>query len=177
MIKKVMCIVLSVLCCFPLTACAQDNDKPNSETLPTEQALFEAVPLTEEEIGILDAMGTDVNTVTDEEYVQMVAEIANHAHSFVGKVYQMEGVISIDGENASVYRMLVNGEETLKHGLPLRYLSKDIADGAWIRVTGVVAEAEINGVTAAVLDIVAVEALAEYGQDQLDWDGSDVHKH
>lgn len=180
MIKKFLCILLSLVSCLSIAACAQTDTKADPIVEPVKQTdapKHEAVPLTDEEIIILDAMGTDVHVVTDEDYVNLVAEIIYHTHEFVGDVYQLEGLISIDGDSVSVYRTLVNGTDTLIHGLPLRYLSKDIADGSWIRVTGVVAEADIDGVHTAVLDIVAIESVAEYGQDQIPWDGSEVHKH
>lgn len=160
-----LCIVLSIL----LTACGNKA----SEEFKTEKVDYDAVTLTEEENGILNAMGADVNVITDDTYVSTVSELVYHTETYAGSVYQMEGVISIDGENVSVYRTLVHGDETMQLGLPLRYMEKDIVDGAWVRVTGVVAE----GDSGTVLDVVAIEAPTQYGQTEFEWDGEDIHQH
>lgn len=169
MMKRVLSAVLSVVLILSLAACGEKA----ADGFKTEQVDYDAVLLTEEEKGILEAMGSDVNVVSDESYVSTVSELIYHTADYVGSVYQLEGVISVDGENVSVYRTLVNGDETQQLGLPLRYMEKEIVDGAWVRVTGVIASGE-NG---TVLDVVAIEAPEEYGQTEFQWDGSDVHQH
>lgn len=175
--KKFICILMSVVCCLSVIACSRNESTEVSGTAQIEQIVYDSIPLTDDEQLIIDAMGADVQVVKDEDYINVVSEIIHHTHEYEGKVYQIEGIISVDGENALVYRTLVNGKETMIHGLPLRYLNKDIVNGSWVRVTGIVAETEIDESNNAALDIVAIEATAEYGQHQLEWDGSDVHKH
>lgn len=176
MFKRMICVFLCGLLCLPLAACG-GNAETTSTSAGDRQVTYEEVPLTEEEKSILEAMGSDVNIIANEDYRTTVSELIYHTSSFVGTVYQLEGVFSLDGEEASVFRTLVNGEQTQILGLPLRYLEKEIDNGAWIRVTGIVAEGERNGETGTVLDVVAIETLPEYGQANLQWDGSSIHQH
>lgn len=193
MIKKVFCLLFSIVMCLSFAACGGTNES-NAEVAETtavetapveateasaefEPAVYEEVSLTEDEAMILEAMGSDVNVVAEDAYVETVAELIYHTSEYVGTVYQVEGIFSIDGEDMSVYRILENGDEIQNLGLPVRYLEKDIVNNAWVRLTGVVASAEVNGENVTVLDIVAIEALPEYGQTHIQWDGSAVHQH
>ena len=176
MIKRILYVFLCGVLCLSMAACG-GNAKDESTSSGDPQVAYKEVRLTEEEKSILEAMGSDVNVITDEDYMKTVSEMIYHTAGFAGAVYQMEGVFTFDGENASVYRTLVNGEQTQVLGLPLNCLEKEIDNGAWVRVTGIVAEGETNGEPATVLDVVAIEALPVCGQATLQWDGSSVHQH
>lgn len=175
MMKRILSILLCAALCLSLAACGGNGDAPSSAA--GDAAVYDPVPLTEEEEGILEAMGSDVQGISDEDYIATVGELLYHTADYAGQVFQLEGVLFADGETASVYRTLENGDQTQTLGLPLRYLEKEIASGAWVRVTGIVAQGEVDGASATVLDVVAIEALSAYGQDTLPWDGASVHQH
>jgi uncharacterized membrane protein YcgQ (UPF0703/DUF1980 family) len=134
------------------------------------------VTLTEEETNILEMMGDDVHAVADADYAEVVTELQDNADEFTGEVYQLEGIYTtttINGEESPyVYRTLVNGDEKTECGLPLKYLEKDLPDGAWIRVSGIVNSGEFQDLSCTVLEVVAVESLDETGQTELTWNGS-----
>lgn len=174
MLKRFFCAFLCVLLCLSTVACGKKADADASKD---HQPVYEAVPLTDEEKEILELMSSDINVVAEEDYISTMAELIYHTANFSGQVFQVEGVFTSDGENMTVSRTLVNGEQTLVLGLPLRYLDKELVSGSWVRVTGIVAEDEVDGQPATVLDVVAVEALEAFGQDNLPWDGSPIHHH
>ena len=166
---KLKCITL-VLCSMflllTITGCSE------------EQA--EAIPLTDEEARILEAMGDDINVIADKDYSYTVIELQAHPGNSTGQVYQLEGVYTtstVNGvETPFIYRTLVHeGEETIC-GLPLKYLEKEIPDGAWIRVTAIIGTEDYGGEPCTVMEVVAAEALAQAGQSQLEWDGVG-HQH
>ncbi len=170
MIKKVICAVICLALCLSVAACTEKKPDPTD-------ASQTVIPLTEEEQGILDAMGSDVNVVTDETFIETVAEMMYHTAQYEGKVYQLEGRFSAVGGSGQIYRTLVSESKTMTLGLSLRYLEKDIPDGSWVRVTAIVAQGEVDGKAATVLDVVAIEAPQKAGQIELPWDGADIHSH
>lgn len=169
MFKKFVCFIICLALCMPITACAEKETKAS---VPAE-----AVALTEEEQGILEAIGSDIHVVAGEDYITAIAEMMYHTAEYAGQVYQLEGVLSVKEDSVQLYRTLVSKDETMVLGLPLRYLEKDIADGSWVRVTAIVAQDDSGEEPVAVLDVVAIESLAEAGQAELAWDGSEIHQH
>ena len=177
MFKRFVCTFLCVLLC--VSCCPWGVNATESTTSDGgDHPAYKEVPLTDEELFILEAMGSDVHVVSDENYVETVSELIYHASEFSGTVYQLEGLYSLEGDTATVYRILVSDEHSLILGVPLRYVNKEIEDGAWVRVTGIVAvdEAE-DGTSSMVFDVVAIEALPAFGQTTFQWDGSSVHQH
>ncbi len=173
MFKKIICAVICLALCMPVTACA---GKWTNASEPTS-ASAETVALTDEEKGILEAIGSDIHVVSDEDYIKTIAEMMYHTADYAGQVYQLEGVLSVKEDSVQIYRTLASEDETMTLGLPLRYLEKDIADGSWVRVTAIVAQDETAGQPTAILDIVAIESLAEAGEAELAWDGEEIHQH
>ncbi len=171
MFKKIVCALICLALCMPIAACAE------KQTGEPAKAASEAVALTEEEEGILEAIGSDIHVVPDEDYIKTIAEMMYHTADYVGQVYQLEGVLSVKEDSVQLYRTLVSEDETMTLGLPLRYLQKDIADGSWVRATAIVAQDETAGQPAVILDIVAIESLAEAGEAELAWDGAEIHQH
>lgn len=175
--KSMTLILCCVLLVLALAGCGSENNEPSTsapvETLPT-------IPLTEEEIGILEAMGSDVNVIADADYANVITTLQDHPDSYAGQVYQLEGVCStetINGvETPFVSRTLVHEGEETNCGMPLKYLTKEIPDGAWARVTAIIGTSEYDGETRAVLEVVAIETLGEAGQSRLEWDGVG-HQH
>lgn len=170
--KRIISILLCVALCAVLAACGGNTEQKTAES--AQKYSFEAVPLTDEEKEIVALMGDDINVVSDADYISTVTEILYHGNSFTGMVYQLEGTLTVDGETVALSRNLVSDKETMVLGLPLRYMNKEIGSGAWVRVTGIVAA---NDDGQSVLDVVAIECLAQQGQANMSWDGGEVHQH
>lgn len=143
-------------------------------------AKTEAIALTQEETGILQQMGDDVNVIAEADYPSAVTELQAHPDAFSGQVYQLEGVYTtatVNGvETPFVYRTLVHDGEKTTCGLPLKYLEKELPDDAWIRVTAIINTGDFDGQSYTVMEVVAVESLAQAGQAELAWDGVG-HQH
>lgn len=143
-------------------------------------AKAEPIALTQEETGILQQMGDDINVVAEADYPATVMELQAHPDVFSGQVYQLEGVYTtanVNGvETPFVYRTLVHDGEKSTCGLPLKYLEKELPQNAWIRVTAIINTGEFDGTDYTVMEVVAVEALAQAGQAELAWDGVG-HQH
>jgi len=166
--KNILTILFAAL--LLLTSCSNDPDPSQA---------VETIPLSSEEIELLDAIGDDLVVISETDYANMVTEIIYHSDTYVGQVIQIEGIYSSSMNDDSIpyiYRTLTNnGSETIC-GLPLVYLEKEFPEEAWIRVSGIVNNGEINGASATVLEVVAIESLSEDGQKILEWTGS-THNH
>ena len=165
--KRLTAILLCIALAVCLTACGQS--KPAETAAGGAESAATSAPqgpvaMTEEEKDLVAALKEDTATITDDDYITQVAEILYHTADQTGKVYELEGVLGIDGENKTVYRTLVHGSEKTVLALPLRYADKDIGAGAWVHVVGVIA-ADDSG--ASVLDVVAMESLAKAGNAEL----------
>lgn len=139
------------------------------------------VPLTDREQNILDQMGDDVHPVADVVWGETVSELQAHCDEFTGEVYQLEGIfrasMTLNGvDTPYVYRTMVNGGEKTELGMPLKYLTKELEDGVWVRVTAIINGSEYGDKTLTTLEIVAIETLAEAGEAELTWSGSS-HDH
>ena len=175
--KRLTAILLCIALAVCLTACGQS--KPAETAAGGAESAATSAPqgpvaMTEEEKDLVAALKEDTATITDDDYITQVAEILYHTADQTGKVYELEGVLGIDGENKTVYRTLVHGSEKTVLALPLRYADKDIGSGAWVHVVGVIA-ADDSG--ASVLDVVAMESLAKTGNAELNWAGGEIHQH
>ena len=151
-----------------ITACESSNDEVKV-----------SIPLTEEEVGILEAIGSDLIVIDDNAFAEYVTEMIHHTSSHVGKVVQLEGCFAENFAGSStsyVYRTLKNGDVETICARPLNYLEKDIPDGAWIRVSAIVNSGDVNGSKETILEVVAIEALETRGQQTLEWSGS-AHEH
>ncbi len=184
-LKKIVLLLFTALFLISCAACtpkseANPNETPEVSTPSETEEKLEAIPLSEEEQRILKEMGEDVQSVSEEDFGNTVTELVFHGEDFVGQVFQMEGLYTVTAvnqvETPFVSRTMVNGQEKTVCGLPLKYLEKDLSDGAWIRVTGIINTADFEGETATVLEVVAVEALETPGQAELSWTGP-AHQH
>ena len=172
--KRLTAILLCIVLVVCLTACGQSKPAGTTAGGSETSAPQGPVAMTDEEKDLVSVLKEDTTTLTDDDYITQVAEILYHTADQTGKVYELEGVLGVDGENKTVYRTLVSGSEKTTLALPLRYADKDIAAGAWIHVVGVVA-ADDSG--ASVLDVVAMESLAKAGNAELSWAGGELHQH
>lgn len=143
-------------------------------------AKTEMIALTQEEIGILQQMGDDVNVIAEADYPSIVMELQAHPDIFSGQVYQLEGVYTTatvnDVETPYVYRTLVHDGEKTTCGLPLKYLEKELPQNAWVCVTAIINTGDFDGKSYTVMEVVSVETLAQAGQAELPWDGIG-HQH
>lgn len=165
--KRLTAILLCIALAVCLTACGQS--KPAETTAGGSESAATSAPqgpvaMTEEEKDLVAALKEDTTTLTDTDYAAQVTDILANTADQTGKVYELEGVLGIDGETKTVYRTLVKGGEKTVLALPLRYADKDIGAGAWVHVVGVIA-ADDSG--ASVLDVVAMESLAKAGNAEL----------
>lgn len=159
--KRIIAYLLCVLLVVGLTACGKTQGNGTDGTVTASQS---PVPMTEEEEQLAELMKEDTVTVTDADYAARVSEILANTAEQTGKVFELEGVLGADGESKTVYRTLVKDGQKTMLALPLRYMDKNIAAGAWIHVIGVVAADDSGN---SVLDVVAVESLANAGNAEL----------
>lgn len=172
--KKILLSILFALL-ISMSAC---NNVPMSDIENPDNST-ETVSLSAEELELIEAIGTDLEVVTDSNYADTVTEMIYHTDSYVGRVFQIEGVYSsnLNGDSVQyVYRILNNNGSETVCGLPLVYMEKEILDNSWIRVFGIVNKGDVNGSDGTVLDVIAVESLSKAGQKTLTWTGS-AHNH
>lgn len=172
--KRFITILLCMVLCLGLVACGQSKTDATTAPAASAEGPKGPVAMTDEEKELVEALKEDTTTVTDDTFISQVAEILYHTADETGKVYELEGVFGVDGNSQTLSRTLVNGSEKTVLSLPLRYADKDVGNGAWIHVVGVVA-ADDNG--ASVLDVVAMESLAKAGNAELSWAGGEIHQH
>ncbi len=142
----------------------------------SEDSADERITLSSEEQEVLGLVSEDVTEITDKEYADIMTEILYHTDEYKGKLFTVEGIYSSVGSEPRLYRTLVNGGEKTECGIVLTYLNKEIDDGAWIRVTGIVNESHTDGEKVSVLEVIAAETLAKSGKAELKWSGS-THEH
>lgn len=183
-------IIASCSCAILVLACAgcgNEKDQTNETEKEAQNISIDnetvrsnydkpAIPLDEDEIELLSLVEADINYITDQNYAEVVPELAAHTGEFSGYLYQIEGLCLLDGDTPYVARTLVNGKKKTTSGLPLKYMEKTIEEGSWIRVTGVIQEGEIDGETVNVLEVIAIESLSAMGQSELTWSGAS-HSH
>lgn len=169
---------------------AEVETKEDTETLEdaekeTEEVVTETPDVTDADTGILTAdeeeilslLEEDITVITDETYAEIV-EMQYHPEEFTGKVYQLEGVYTMEhnGDTPYIYRTLVNGKEEIFCGLPLVYSDKNMEEGTWVKATGIVNVHEIEGENQIAFEIVAIQSMEESGNLLLEWSGSE-HTH
>lgn len=179
-IKKLAILLLVFAVAFSAWACqSSDGEQEDSaaETTGQEQE-NDAGILTEDEQENIDLLADELIEITDEDYATTVSEMQYHLDQFSGQVYHMEGVYTTEhnGDTPYIYRTLVNGEEETFCGLPLVYVTKEIENGSWVSVTGIVNVHEINGESVNALEVLAIQTLDEQGEATLEWSGSE-HAH
>ena len=162
--KRIIACLLCALLVVSFAACGKSQTGETTGTAAAASAPQGPVAMTDEEKDLVTALKEDTITLTDADYAAQVSDILANTADQTGKVYELEGVLGVDGENKTVYRTLVKGSEKTVLALPLRYADKDIGAGAWVHVVGVVA-ADDSG--ASVLDVVAMESLAKAGNAEL----------
>lgn len=176
MLKKSIALLFVVLALIMCVSCADEQGETPSEDI----GKTEVISLTAEEAELLEAMGEDVQIISEADYANAVTELQYHTSSYSGQVFQLEGVLktaSINGtETPFVYRTLNNAGEKTECGLPLKYLEKAIPDGSWVRVTAIINSGDFGGQPYTVMEVVAIEVPAESGAAELNWTGSQ-HNH
>ena len=195
--RKILVILLSLMMVLSLCACGKTQNStpvpateapapatevPVSETAapapvaeaPAEEAkpveTKEEVELNQDEQELITLVGEDLNVVDDGNFASVVPELIYHVGEHDGEVYMMEGIFHQHGDEIFLGRTLKNGDEVTELMFPMRYLNKEIADGSWVGVTGVINSEN----SATVLDIIAIEVKAEAGNAVLEWSG---HHH
>ena len=167
--KNFLLIIVCVMICSLMASCSSAEKKGKTNE--------NCIPLNEEEKQLLDAVNEDIKEVTDENYIETLVELISHTEEFSGQLYQMEGMYVLDDGIPYLSRDLVNGGEVTALALPLVYMTKEMTMGAWVKVTGIINEGEIEGEKRTVLEVIAIESLPETGQAELQWDGKFKHQH
>lgn len=179
-VKKLFALTLAFSMVFSAFSgsglAAETEAETETETVSEEKE--DTTVLTDDEKEMIEILSDDIIEVTDDTYGETVGEIQYHLDRFSGQVYQMEGIYTEehDGETPYIYRTMVNGEEETFCGLPMVYVNKEIEEGTWISVTGIVNVHEINGEMVNALEIVAIQTSEEQGTAVLEWNGS-AHAH
>lgn len=170
--KKFLVLLLCIALCASMIACGKNSDSDALKAF-NENVVIDEVPLSDEEKELIELIGSDITVVSDEDYISAISELTHHPAEYAGYVFQIEGVLSYEGDQITLYRTLVHGEQTQILGMPVNYLVKDFEDNSWVRLTAIISD--VDGVTA--LDVIAAEGLAEVGSAALAWDGNDTHQH
>lgn len=164
-------ILLSFLL-FALLAVCSCNTEPTTDI----EIPIETVSLSSEEMELIEAIGSDLEIVTESDYADTVTEMVYHTDSFMGRVFQIEGIYSSELNEDStpyIYRKLINNGVETVCGLPLAYMEKDIPDDSWVRAFGIINK---DNTGRTIFEIIAIESLAEDGQRTLEWNGG-LHNH
>lgn len=156
--KSFLAIVLLILTVFNCVSC----QKEYGETL------------TSREIELLKAVEKDIQVVYEPEFVSTVTTLQSHAHDYEGQIFQLEGVYSTKyghGDIPCVYRSVMNEGREYIYTMLITGFSKEIADGSWIRVTGILnSKADDHGHSNVVLDVLAIEILSQEGNPLIEAD-------
>ena len=73
------------------------------------------------------------------------------------QIYQLEGAFATQNGAPCIARTVVDGNEKTTSSMPLKYLTQELEEGTWIRVTGIVNEGEIEGKSMPLLEAIVVE--------------------
>lgn len=152
---------------------SEDGQKNNSDSSPensgkddedaSEPMLGEDA--TDEEL--LEVINDKITVVTDDNFMEMVAAFTEKTEDYSGQIYQLEGLCTMKDGMPYVARTIVDGEEKIICGMPLKYVTEEHQEGSWIRVTGIVNKGEMDGKTMAVLEVVVLQVMEEQGQAEL----------
>lgn len=185
--KKFLVLLLCACFCLSLVSCgpkqkeqasptdtqakqAKSGAQAQSQQTGTGSQTQEPEPLlgpdsTDEEL--LEVLHDEIHAVTDDNYIDMMAKFQEDTKKYAGQIYQIEGSYTSEDQTPYLTRTLVDGDDRTTSGLPLKYLTEEPEEGAWIRVTGIVNEGEVKGKTVAVLEAVVVETLDKEGKVEL----------
>lgn len=173
MSKKILALFLCMVLGFSLISCSSpDKQEPSENTKKEEEQKEDDTPkpildadATDEEL--LELVDEDIHVVTDDDYIETINDIKKNTDKYSGQLYQIEGTwVEKDG-TSYISRTVVDGEDKKELSLPLVYMNKDLEEGAWIKVTGVINTGEVDKKTVAVLEAVVVEPLETQGQAEL----------
>ena len=178
MLRKLVICALCACLGFSLHACSNSSQKPADDTQKPQEAQdsrgeaddTQPKPLldsdaTDEEL--LEVLGDEINVVTDEDYVEMVTEFQEHTEKYEGKIYQLEGFYTTENGTPCIARTVVDGSQKASSSMPLKYLPQEPEEDAWILVTGIVNESELNGKAMPLLEVIVAETLDEQGKAEL----------
>lgn len=167
--KMISCFVCACLF-FSTAACSGSNLKKSAEgsaglqpdTVSAEgkEGSSQPEPLLDADATdgeLLEALGDEVHVVTDEDYIKMVKEFQEHTEAYAGQIYQLEGAFATQNGAPCIARTVVDGNEKTTSSMPLKYLTQELEEGTWIRVTGIVNEGEIEGKSMPLLEAIVVE--------------------
>ena len=190
--KNILIIFLTLALVFCLCACGSTGNK-NTAPAQTQASAEPTTPVAEVSVTSSEPVqevvaesqsneaqspealfGKDLIVVTDANFGEVLTEMIAHVGEYDGKVYQLEGTLYRDGENLYLGRTLKNGDELSVVMLPLRVVSTEIGNEAWVKVIGIVSTNDEVDPKETIFDVVSIEECAESGNDVVQWTG---HHH
>lgn len=152
---KLAVLILTVL--FALTACSGKEEG--------------AISLSEEDKELLSEVEEDIHVISDDNYVETMTAINEDAEQVKYQLLQVEGMVKFvqvhDEEAPFLYRNYEKDGEKSELGVMLRYLSEEVEEGDWLRVTGIVTTVEDEGHEHTYFDVVTVETPVKHGSETL----------
>lgn len=140
--KVVLCILVGIM--LTVAGCSVKSSKN--------------LDLSEDEEEMIELIGDDVNAVSKDDFVTVISDITENPEDYTGKVYEFDGMYtttdSEDGDKPYLYQMV----DDEKLGIQMRYATKEVDEGEWIHVTGVISVEEHDGHSHTFLDVVAMES-------------------
>ena len=134
--------------------------EPSPDTDMAGETLEEPVlsaDATDEEL--LDALGDNIHRITEDDFFDTVSELIEHTDDYSGKIYQMEGIFTKDGEEPYISRTFSEDGHTSSIRLPLKYLPQEPEENTPIRVTGIINKGQADGEAGTVLEVHVLELL------------------
>lgn len=143
--KKVLSLILALVLCMSLCACAGGSDAPETTEAPTETTVPENAMLSKEELDTLAVPFT-------EEDISDFSSNKALASTFVGNVYSFEGVVNSVQEDHVVFDFLIvnngsyyNGMDHAKVYLPTEELI-ELEQKQRVKVVGLVSSVSGNNI-------------------------------
>ncbi len=121
---------------------------------------YKTIKLTQEEKDVLRLIESDIHTVDAENLSDTIADINEHPDNYIGQVYCLEGIFSLQtvhGE-ATPYLIPKTAEGAEAVGIPIRYLEKEVEENAPIRITAIINSEAHDGHSHMVLETITVES-------------------
>lgn len=103
---------------------------------------------------LLEVLKDDIHVVSDAEFHDIATGILERTAEYTGKIYQLEGVLKMDGATLC----LAHDTEDDAPLLPLKYLKSNFKEGDTVRITGI-ANQDTESDSTAVLEVIVAQAL------------------
>lgn len=99
MMKKILSIYLCIIISFSMAACSEKKPQVSMETEQSDNDTPEPLlgpDSTDEDL--LELLAGEIHVVTDEDYIEMINDFKEHTDQYAGKIYQIEGTYTMEGD-------------------------------------------------------------------------------